>query len=140
MTLVPLGCSEGVAETESEGGTAKKLVTFVLLQTKITVPQIYHSNATTNVNIRQQIQTSAKTNTDLAAQFNTSQQTISKWKNRDVSIDLSSRPLNISYAPALVRVPTNQAKLTKRLRFVKTRTLAMVKGELECSLLLFNLP
>jgi len=74
------------------------LVTFVLLQTKITVPQIYHSNATTNINIRQQIQTSAKTNTDLAAQFNTSQQTISKWKNRDISIDLSSRPLNISYA------------------------------------------
>jgi transposase InsO family protein len=60
--------------------------------------QIYHSNAKTNINIRQQIQTSSKTNLDLAIQFNTSSQTVSKWKNRDVVKDLSSRPLNISYA------------------------------------------
>lgn len=60
--------------------------------------QIYHSNATTNINIRQQIQTSAKTNTDLAIQFNTSQQTVSKWRNRAVVRDVSSRPQNITYA------------------------------------------
>jgi transposase InsO family protein len=60
--------------------------------------QIYHSNAKTNINIRQQIQTSAKSNLDLAVQFNTSTQTVSKWKNRAVVKDVTSRPLNIAYA------------------------------------------
>jgi transposase InsO family protein len=61
--------------------------------------QIYHSNAKTNVNIREQIQkqTSAS-NRVLASQFNTSSQTVSKWRNRDMTLDKSSRPESIKYA------------------------------------------
>lgn len=62
------------------------------------MPQIYHSNATTNINIRQQIQLASQSNKDLAITFNTSTQTVLKWKNRDFTEDVSSRPLNISYA------------------------------------------
>ncbi len=39
--------------------------------------QIYHFNATTNVNIRTQIQTNSVTNSELASRFNVSQQTVS---------------------------------------------------------------
>ena len=60
--------------------------------------QIYHSNATTNINIRQQIQTATSTNTELAIKYNTSPQTISKWRNRALVNDASSRPLNIVYS------------------------------------------
>lgn len=60
--------------------------------------QIYHSNATTNLNIRHQIQTNCATNFDLASRFNVSSQTISKWKNRDFITDKSSKPINIEYA------------------------------------------
>jgi transposase-like protein len=62
------------------------------------MPQIYHSNAKTNINIRQQIQLAGFGNKELALQFNTSQQTVHKWKSRDFVNDVSSRPLNISYA------------------------------------------
>ena len=60
--------------------------------------QIYHANATTNINIRQQIQASSQSNLKLAAQYNTSPQTVFKWKNRSVVQDVSSRPINIAYA------------------------------------------
>lgn len=62
------------------------------------MPQIYHANAKTNINIRQQIQLTSQNNKVLAQQFNTSPQTVSKWKNRDFTSDLSSRPLNIAYS------------------------------------------
>lgn len=61
--------------------------------------QIYHANAKTNVNIRQQIQNSLSvTNKELSVQFCTSVQTVSKWKNRDFTNDVSCRPKNIGYA------------------------------------------
>lgn len=61
--------------------------------------QIYHSNASTNVNIRKQIQNNfSLSNEKLALQYGTSAQTISKWKNRDFQTDLSSRPKSIKYA------------------------------------------
>ena len=61
--------------------------------------QVYHSNATTNHNIRKSIQLCTNTsNIDLAEQFNTSVNTISKWKNRDFIDDVTSRPNNINYA------------------------------------------
>lgn len=61
--------------------------------------QIYHSNAKTNVNIRQQIQNKhSLTNEELSVQYGTSIQTISKWRNRDFTADLSCVPKNIAYA------------------------------------------
>lgn len=60
--------------------------------------QVYHFNATTNINIRSQIQNDPSTNSELAARFNVSEQTISKWKNRGFVEDVSCRPLNIKYA------------------------------------------
>jgi len=61
--------------------------------------QIYHSNATTNINIRQQIQSNLfSSNETLALQFGTSQQTVSKWRNRDFTTDASCVPKNIKYA------------------------------------------
>ena len=60
--------------------------------------QVYHSNATTNLNIRSQIQNNLDSNSVLANRFKVSEQTISKWKNRDFTKDASSKPLNIVYA------------------------------------------
>ena len=60
--------------------------------------QVYHSNATTNINIRSQIQNNSETNSNLSTRFNVSEQTISKWKNRDFTQDASCKPLNIKYA------------------------------------------
>jgi len=74
------------------------LLIFVLQQRKIIMQQIYHSNATTNLNIRNQIQTNCASNFELASRFNVSKQTISKWKNRDFVQDKSSKPINIQYA------------------------------------------
>lgn len=54
--------------------------------------QIYHFNATTNINIRTQIQTNSVTNSESASRFNVSKQTISKWKNRDFVEDVSCAP------------------------------------------------
>jgi len=60
--------------------------------------QFYHSNATTNLNIRSQIQNNSQSNSQLAARFNVSEQTISKWKNRNFIQDASCKPLNVEYA------------------------------------------
>ena len=60
--------------------------------------QEYHSNAVTNVHIRTEIRDSKATNFELAQKYNTSETTISKWKNRDVLLDKSSKPNNIIYA------------------------------------------
>ena len=60
--------------------------------------QVYHSNATTNINIRTLLQNNYGTNSELASKFNISCQTVSKWKNRDFQQDSSCRPLNIQYA------------------------------------------
>ncbi len=73
------------------------LITFVSLK-KNYMQQIYHSNATTNLNIRTELQNSSATNSELAKRFNTSVQTVSKWKNRDFKTDKSSAPHNIKYA------------------------------------------
>jgi len=74
------------------------LIIFVLPQKKIIMQQIYHFNATTNINIRTQIQTNSVTNSELASRFNVSQQTVSKWRNRDFVEDVSCAPHNIKYA------------------------------------------
>jgi transposase-like protein len=60
--------------------------------------QEYHSNAVTNLHIRSQIKESNLTNFELANKYNTSEVTISKWKNRKILADKSSRPDNINYA------------------------------------------
>lgn len=60
--------------------------------------QVYHSNATTNLNIRAELQKNLGTNSELALKFNISEQTVSKWKNRKFQRDASCRPLNIKYA------------------------------------------
>lgn len=60
--------------------------------------QIYHDNAKTNIHIRQHLQSSEDNNEDNARRFCVSTQTVSKWKNRDFTSDLSSRPHNIKYA------------------------------------------
>jgi transposase len=61
--------------------------------------QIYHANATTNVNIRTQLQNNfSSSNEELSQRFNVSKQTVSKWKNRDFQTDVSSKPQNIKYA------------------------------------------
>lgn len=61
--------------------------------------QIYHSNARTNVTIRHEIQNnSTASNVELAGRFLTSPQTVSKWRNRPFSTDVSCAPHNIKYA------------------------------------------
>jgi nuclear transport factor 2 (NTF2) superfamily protein len=56
--------------------------------------QVYHSNATTNLNIRTQIQNNSGTNSELALKFCISEQTVSKWRNRDFIHDASCK-LNV---------------------------------------------
>jgi transposase-like protein len=86
------------ANQESRRGLKiKKLIIFVLPQIKIIMQQIYHLNAMTNINIRQQIQNSTLSNEDNSSRFGVSKQTVSKWKNREFTQDLSSRPHNIEY-------------------------------------------
>ena len=60
--------------------------------------QVYHSNASTNLNIRTILQNNSGTNSELATKYNISCQTVSKWKNRDFQKDASCKPLNIKYA------------------------------------------
>lgn len=60
--------------------------------------QGYHSNAVTNLHIRSQINDSSLTNLELANRFNVSEVTVSKWKNREILTDKSSRPNHIKYA------------------------------------------
>lgn len=60
--------------------------------------QEYHSNSTTNIRLRTEINKSEKPNSILALEMGVSENTIAKWKNRDVFTDKSSRPHNISYS------------------------------------------
>ena len=61
--------------------------------------QIYHTNATTNINIREQIQNNFSfSNEELAKRFSISTQTVYKWKKRDFQTDVCSRPKNINYS------------------------------------------
>jgi transposase InsO family protein/transposase len=60
--------------------------------------QIYHSNAKTNISNRQFIQKNTESNSQLASRFSISKQTVSKWKNRDFTVDAPSKPLTIAYA------------------------------------------
>jgi len=60
--------------------------------------QEYHSNATTNIHMRLDINKSNLTNLELANKFGISEPTVSKWKNREIFEDKSSRPLTIYYA------------------------------------------
>jgi len=99
MTLItPSGLLIGSQSRVPKGLTIKKLIIFVLQKIKIIMQQIYHSNARTNLNIRSQIQNNLDKNSELAARFNVSEQTVSKWKNRDLLQDASCRPLKIEYA------------------------------------------
>jgi transposase InsO family protein len=60
--------------------------------------QHYHSNAKTNVHVRQQIRSSFSSNEALSTRFQVSASTISKWKNRELATDASSKPHHIAYA------------------------------------------
>ncbi|SDD11612.1 hypothetical protein SAMN05216323_108617, partial [Williamwhitmania taraxaci] len=60
--------------------------------------QEYHSNATTNLHMRLDINKSNLTNLMLANKFGISEPTVSKWKNRAIFEDKSSRPHTIHYA------------------------------------------
>lgn len=57
-----------------------------------------HSNAKTNVHFRSLIHNSDLPNLELSKQFDVSKNTISKWKNRTVFQDKSSRPNSIEYS------------------------------------------
>lgn len=60
--------------------------------------QIYHSNAKTNIHYRSEINNSNLSNENLSYQYHVSTNTISKWKNRTVFEDKSSRPDSIKYS------------------------------------------
>jgi transposase InsO family protein len=60
--------------------------------------QVYHSNATTNIRLRSEINKSNLPNNILAKNFGVSENTICKWKNRDIFLDKSSRPNSILYS------------------------------------------
>jgi transposase-like protein len=60
--------------------------------------QSYHTNAKTNLHIRAELQNNCSSNSELALRFKTSRQTISKWRNRNFTQDVSCKPLNIQYA------------------------------------------
>jgi transposase InsO family protein len=57
-----------------------------------------HSNATTNIHVRSLINKSKSTNLELSKRFEISSNTVSKWKERNVFTDKSSRPHNIEYS------------------------------------------
>lgn len=59
--------------------------------------QAYHPNALTNLHIRSEIKRSTLKNSVLAAKFNISESTVSKWKNRSILEDKSSKPHTIYY-------------------------------------------
>jgi transposase InsO family protein len=60
--------------------------------------QSYHSQSKTNVNYRSEINKSTDLNTMLSIQYGVSVNTISKWKNRTIFEDKSSRPNSIFYS------------------------------------------
>jgi transposase InsO family protein len=59
--------------------------------------QDYHSNAKTNVHLRSEISKSSLSNVALSDRYKVSVNTISKWKNRNVFEDRTSRPDYIDY-------------------------------------------
>ncbi len=59
--------------------------------------QSYHSNAKTNSHLRKSIQESKLSNNALSESYGVSIQTISKWRNRTITSDKSSRPDTIHY-------------------------------------------
>ncbi len=60
--------------------------------------QHYHSNAKTNLHMRLSIQQSPLSNQELAIKHDISIATVIKWRQRDFTHDLSSRPNKIHYA------------------------------------------
>ncbi len=60
--------------------------------------QIYHSNAVTNIRLRSEINKSKLSSKELILKYNVSEKTITKWKNRTVFEDKTSRPNTIKYA------------------------------------------
>ena len=62
------------------------------------MPQLYHSNATTNKHIRAQIQQSTLSDTELQSKYRVNIKTIKKHRHRDFTEDKSSRPHNIKYS------------------------------------------
>lgn len=60
--------------------------------------QMYHSNAVTNVRLRAEIKNSKLSQKELILKYNVSDKTITKWKNREVFEDKTSRPNGIKYA------------------------------------------
>lgn len=60
--------------------------------------QVYHSNAVTNVRLRSEINNSKLSAKELILKYDVSQKTITKWKNRTVFEDKTSRPNTIKYA------------------------------------------
>ena len=60
--------------------------------------QTYHSNSTTNVRLRSEINKSNSTNLDLSLRYGISENTVSKWRNRTIYTDKSSRPNTIHYS------------------------------------------
>lgn len=75
--------------------------------------QMYHSNAVTNIHIRSDIYGSNLKNSEIAEKFNISQATVSKWKNREILQDKSSRPQTVHYAFSEL-----QKALIKQLRLL----------------------
>ena len=62
------------------------------------MPQTYHCNARTNSHVRQSIQQSRLSSKELSRQYGVSEATVRKWKRREATEDLSSRPHRIEYA------------------------------------------
>ena len=60
--------------------------------------QTYHSQSKTNVNYRSEINKSSESNAILSLHYKVSSNTVSKWKNRTVFEDKSSRPNSITYS------------------------------------------
>lgn len=60
-----------------------------------------HSNARTNVYFRSIIYNSNSSNLELSKKFEISKNTVSKWKNRTIFEDKSSRPNHIEYSLSL---------------------------------------
>ena len=76
--------------------------------------QVYHSNATTNVRLRSEINNSKLSTKELILKYDVSEKTISKWKNRTIFEDKTSRPNTIKYALSdlEILIATNLRALT----------------------------
>ena len=60
--------------------------------------QVYHTNATTNMRLRSEIKKSKESTASLSERYDVSENTIRKWRNRDIQEDKSSRPSKIHYS------------------------------------------